>query len=622
MSEEPVVAELATRPSSSRLTRFIPALEWFPQYKRADLGADLSAGLLLTVLLIPQSMAFALLAGLPASSGLYAATVPAIVYAFFGSSRHVNVGPAAIISLLTFSGVAALADPGTGEFIGLAMLLMLMTGVIQLGLGLVRAGFIARFFSQAVLSGFTSAAAIVISLTQIENLLGLDVESGGSAVEAVIELGREIGSIHWVTATIGIVCLLALLAYRRYVPRLPTHLLLIASRFPAPLILVVGGSLLVWGLGLEAQGVQVVGDIPRGLPSPALPELERQALVDLVPAAIAITFIGYVQSISIARTIATREKVAVDANQELHALGLSNIAGSFFAGFPVTGSFARTAVNYQAGARSQVSGLFAAGLIILTLLFLTPIFYYLPNAVLAATIIVAVSGLINVREARHYFDVRRLDGLTVTATFLATLVIGVEWGVIAGLAFSLIVFIWRSTDPHAVEVGYDELEERFRGLEEGGDVITFPNTLILRISAPLYFANIEELARHIASAVSDREDLGWVILDFNGVADIDAVAVDLLEDILRSYRAAGITVLLAGVRGHVREVFVRAGWREKHPRALHHPTVRMALESIGLLDRYTGGGRVGLFGALPQEEIVPGVEADESAVRERRSRDR
>jgi SulP family sulfate permease len=599
----------------------MPALGWLPAYRRTDLGADVSAGLLLAVLLIPQSMAFALLAGLPASSGLYAATVPAIVYAFFGSSRHVNVGPAAIISLLTFSGVAALADPGTSEYIGLALLLMLLVGVIQLGLGLIRAGFIARFFSQAVLSGFTSAAAIVIALTQIENLLGLEVE-GGAPITTLLAVGREIQNIHWTTAAVGLGSLTLLIAYRVFVPRLPARLILSAARFPAPLILVIGGTLLVWGLGLDAAGVHVVGDIPRGLPEPSLPELDRGAILDLAPAAVAITFIGYVQSISVARTIAVREKDAVDANQELHALGLANIAGAFFSGFPVTGSFARTAVNYQAGSRTQVSGLTAAGLILLTLLVLTPLFYYLPNAVLAATIIVAVSGLVNVREARHYFDVRRLDGLTVAATFVVTLAIGVAWGVIAGLAFSLVVFIWRSTDPHAVEAGYDELEDHVRAIGDEADVITFPNTLILQISAPLYFANIEELARRIELAAAEREDLEWVVLDFTGVVDVDAVAVDLLEDLLRSYRAAGVTVLFAGVRGHVLDVFVRAGWRERHSRALYHPTVRMALESLGLLDRYTGGGRVGLFGALPQEEIMPGGEAERPPVRERRPRDR
>lgn len=608
-----------------RLARFVPAAHWLPGYRRRDLGADLTAGFMLTILLIPQSMAFALLAGLPASSGLYAATVPPIIYAIFGTSRHVNVGPAAILSLLTFAAVSTVAEPGTAEYAGFAMLLMLMTGAIQLVLGLLRAGFIARFFSQAVLSGFTSAAAIIISLTQLENLLGLSVDSDATPVETLIETARQLESIHPETAAIGLGSLAVLAGYRHIVPRLPGHLVLVAARFPAPLILVVGGTLLVWSLGLDREGVKIVGDIPRGLPEASMPAFEGDALLTLAPGALTIVFLGYVQSISIARTIAAREKDSIDANQELYALGLANAGGAFFSGFPVTGSFARTAVNYQAGARSQVSGLFAAGLIILTLLVLTPVFYYLPNAVLAATIIMAVSGLINIREARHYFNVRRLDGLTVAVTFAATLVVGVEWGVIVGLVFSLGVFIWRSTDPHAVEVGYVELEGNFQDLQRHPEAVTFPNTLILSIAAPLYFANVEELGRRIEEAAAARESLEWVILDFSGVADIDAVAVDMLDDLVRSYRAGGITVLFAGMRGHVRDVFERAGWQRSHPDTLHHPTIQMALESLGLLSRYTlaaAGGRIGIFGALPQEEVVPGIEADWTLLRERKSRDR
>ncbi|MEZ4572526.1 MAG: SulP family inorganic anion transporter [Thermomicrobiales bacterium] len=350
----------------------MPAFQWMRTYQRGDLSADLSAGFMLTIMLIPQSMAFALLAGLPASSGLYAATVPALIYALFGSSRHVNVGPAAIISLLTFSAVSALSDPGTSDYIGLTLLLMLIVGVMQFGLGLIRAGFIARFFSQAVLSGFTSAAAIVISLTQLENLLGIDISSRGSAIESAIEVGREIRNIHWETAAIGIVSLAVLLGYRHLVPRLPTHLLLIAARFPAPLILVIGGTLLVWILGLDADGVSVVGDIPRGLPQPSMPTLDSDSLLTLAPGAMTITFIGYVQSISIARTIAAREKDSVDANQELYALGPSNIAGlsspiSVTAASPAQPSTTRRSPD-------QVSGMVAAGLIFLTLLVLTPLF--------------------------------------------------------------------------------------------------------------------------------------------------------------------------------------------------------------------------------------------------------
>ncbi|HLT19648.1 MAG TPA: sulfate permease, partial [Thermomicrobiales bacterium] len=473
----------------------MPAARWLPRYRRRDLSADLSAGFMLTILLIPQSMAFALLAGLPASSGLYAATVPAIIYAIFGSSRHVNVGPAAIISLLTFAAVSTVAEPGTAQYISYAMLLMLMVGVFQLALGLARAGFIARFFSQAVLSGFTSAAAILISLTQLENLLGLDIDDDGTPVETLIEVARKLGTLHAETAALGLGSLAVLVAYRHLIPRLPGNLLLIAARFPAPLVLVAGGTLLVWGLGLDDAGVSIVGDIPRGLPRAAMPEFERDAMLALAPGALTIVFLGYVQSISIARTIAAREKDVIDANQELYALGLANVGGAFFSGFPVTGSFARTAVNYQAGARSQISGLVAAGFIILTLVLLTPVFYYLPNAVLAATIIMAVSGLVNIREARHYFNVRRLDGLTVAVTFVATLIVGVEWGVIVGLVFSLAVFIWRSTQPHAIEVGYVELEDSFGSLERHPEAVTFPNTLILSIAAPLYFANVEELGR-------------------------------------------------------------------------------------------------------------------------------
>ncbi len=621
---EPISHRTQSITLDQRLARLIPGLVWMRTYERRNLSADISAGFILTVMLVPQSMAFALLAGLPASSGLYAATIPAFVYALFGTSRHVNVGPAAIISLLTFAGVSSLAEPGTSDYIGFTVLLMLMIGVIQLGLGLIRAGFIARFFSQAVLSGFTSAAAIVIALTQIDDLLGLDVNSGGSAFSSAVGVGREIQGIQWETAAIGLASIAVLLSYRYLVPRLPIHLLLIAARIPAPLILVIVGSLLVWGLGLDADGVQVVGDVPRGLPQPSIPTFDPEAIATLVPGALTITFIGYVQSISIARTIAAREKDPVDANQELYALGFANVAGSLFSGFPVTGSFARTAVNYQAGARTQLSGIVAACLIILTLLILTPLFYYLPTAVLAATIIIAVSGLINVREARRFYRVRRLDGLTVAITFAATLIVGVEWGVIVGLIFSLLVFLWRSTDPHTVEVGYDELLGHFRSLDRYPETIAYPRTLILQIAAPLYFANIEELERQIEAAATEREDLAWVVLDFAGVADIDAVAVGMLEDLLRSYRAAGITVLLTGVRSHVRDVFDRAGWPERFPQALHHPTVQMALESLGLMSRYSGdaaGGRIGLFGALPQEDVVPGMEGDQTLVRERTTRD-
>ena len=606
---------------SGRIEKLVPAVTWLRSYQRDDLPADAFAGVIVAVMLIPQGMAYAALAGLPLVVGLYASTIPLLVYALLGSSRHLAVGPVAIVSLVTLAGISRMAEPGSSEFVGLALLLMLMTGVLQLVLGLIRAGFITRFFSHAVVSGFTSAAAIVIALSQFDNLVGIDIESSDTASETIEQIAGSIGEIHFPTAIIGLASVALLLGYSRFVPRLPSHLLLIASRFPAPLILVLTGSLAVWGLGLDERGVEIVGDIPRGLPSPSLPDFDRSAIVSLIPTMLTISFLGYVESISVARTIAAREKERVDANQELYALGLSNIAGSFFSGYPVTGSFSRTAVNYQTGARTQMSGVVAALIIILTLLVLTPLFFYLPRAVLAAVIIVAVSGLVNIREARHFLDVRSLDGLTVVVTFVATLAIGVEWGILIGFLFSIGVFIWRSTDPHIVEVGYVEMQRGFRSRERYPDSIGYPNTLILRIAAPLYFANMEELESQIEQAVAQHEKLKWIILDCTGVADIDAVALDALEDLTRSYQAAGITVQLACVRGHLLEIFERAAWFEQNSSTSQYPTVELALESLGLIGPMHVDSQAEPVESSALEDVAAGI-ADASSATERKSRDR
>jgi sulfate permease, SulP family len=425
------------------MERWMPAWGWLRRYRRSDLRGDVSAGLTVAVMLVPQGMAYALLAGLPPVVGLYASTVPLLVYALFGSSRQLAVGPVAIVSLLTLSGVSALAEPGTQEFIALAALLALMTGIIQLVLGLLRAGFIVNFLSHAVISGFTSAAAIVIGLSQLRQLLGVPLASGHSVVGLLLEAVQRLGETNPWTFAIGLGSIAALVAARR-----------VAPRFPAALLVVAAATIITYVFRLHERGVGIVGEVPGGFPAFAIPTFGTGTLLALLPVALTISFVGFMESIAVARSIAAREKYRVDANQELKGLGLANLAGAAFSGYPVTGGFSRSAVNYQAGARTGLATIITALLVTLTLLAFTSLFHYLPNAVLAAIVMVAVYGLINVAEARHLFRLKPVDGWTLVLTFAATLFIGIEQGILIGAAFSLLVFIWRSAYPHVATLGW------------------------------------------------------------------------------------------------------------------------------------------------------------------------
>ncbi|MGI8866020.1 MAG: SulP family inorganic anion transporter, partial [Rubrobacteraceae bacterium] len=458
--------------------KIIPAVGWLRRYKREDLGGDFSAGLIVAVMLIPQGMAYAMLAGLPPVVGLYASTIPLILYALFGSSRHLAVGPVALVSLLTLTGVSALAKPGSGEFVALAALLALMVGVIQFGLGLLRAGFVVNFLSHAVISGFTSAAAIVIGLSQLKHLLGVDLESTNSVFILLWQAAQKLGEVNLITLGIGLASIAALVLFRK-----------VAPRFPAPLLVVTLSTLAVYVFGLQDRGVGIVGDVPQGVPSFALPAFGLDSVTSLLTIALTISFVGFMESIAVAKSIANREKYKVDANRELVSLGLANVAGSMFSAYPVTGGFSRSAVNYQSGARTPLASIITAVLIVMTLLFFTPLFYYLPNAVLAAIVMVAVYGLIDFMEPVKLFKVKKVDGWTLLITFAATLLIGIEQGILVGVAFSLALFIWRSAYPHTTEVGYLPEEDVFRNVTRYPEAQTFPNTLVVRVDASLYFAN-------------------------------------------------------------------------------------------------------------------------------------
>lgn len=550
------------------ITQWLPAGHWLREYRRADLSGDLSAGLTVAVMLVPQGMAYAMLAGLPPVIGLYASTVPLLVYALFGSSRQLAVGPVAIVSLLTLSGVSALAEPGTTEYVALAALLALMTGVIQLGLGLLRAGFITNFLSHAVISGFTSAAAIVIGLSQLKQLLGVGLVTEHSVFGLLWEAARRIGEANPYTVAMGLGSIVALHAGRRIAPRLPV-----------PLLVVAATTFLTYVLRLDRYGVGIVGEVPGGLPGIALPAFGSGVLAALLPAALTISFVGFMESIAVAKSIAAREKYRIESNRELKGLGLANIAGALFSGYPVTGGFSRSAVNYRAGARTGLASIITALLVTVTLLAFTSLFHYLPKAVLAAIVIVAVTGLVDLREAAHLFHLKKVDGWTLVLTFLATLLIGIEQGILLGAAFSLIVFIWRSAYPHVAKLGWLERERVFRNIERYPEVEIVPNAVILRVDASLYFANMAFLENWLRATAVEQPDLRTIVLDFSGVNDMDAVAVETLETLVQDFQRQDIALHIAAMKGPVRDITARAGWPERFGAQVNHFSVEQALTS-------------------------------------------
>ncbi|QIN78425.1 sulfate permease [Rubrobacter marinus] len=557
---------------SGALAKAFPAYAWLRGYDREDLSKDFTAALIITVMLVPQSMAYAMLAGLPPIYGLYASIVPTIVYALFGTSRHMPVGPPALMALLTLTSVSALARSGTEEYIGLVLLLALTVGVVQLAIGLLGMGFITNFISRPVLSGFIYASAVIILLSQVKHLLGISLPEGTSMPALVAEIWRSIGETNPIALALAVFGFATILVLARVAPRLPGSLIAVAA-----------STLAVFLFALDGR-VDIVGEVPRGLPDLSLPVLDVEAIRALLPAALVVAFVGFIESISVAKAVAARERYKIDSNAELRALGLANVAAAFSSGFPVAGSFSRTAVQYQSGGRTQAASIMTALMVVATILFLTPLFYYLPNAALAAVIAVAVYGLLDFKEVRRAFRTRRADGLALLITFAVTLLVGVEQGIIAGAAFALLAFVRRTAYPNTTELGYVESEDAFLGLRSYPEAKTYPEALIVRFDARLYFANIPFLEEWLISAVADRSRLKWIVLDCRGVNGIDLTAIEGLENLVSKYRATDIEVLLTHVKLQVRKPLEAAGWNEKFEGSMRYPTTRDALRNIGLLD--------------------------------------
>lgn len=549
------------------LKKYIPFFGWIKHYKVADLKSDLLAGLIVAIMLIPQGMAYAMLAGLSPVTGLYAATIPAIVYALFGTSRHLSVGPVALVSILVFSSVSTLAIPGSNEYLSLVLLLMLMIGLIQFMLGILRLGFLVNFISQPVMSGFISASAIIIGFSQLNHLLGINIQSS-HLFSIIKEVFNRLSELNWVVFAIGLTSTLILLLFKKYLPRIP-----------GPLIVVVLGIVIAYFFNLQSFGVKIVGEVPQGLPSISVPFFTMDSVIKLLPTALTISFIGFLESISIGKVIAAKKNYTLEPNKELIGLGLANVIGSFFSSYPVTGSLSRTAVNDDSGAKTQVSSIFTAVFILLTLISFTTLFYYLPQTILGAIIVVAVFGLIDLKEVKYLFSVKTIDGWTWIVTVLATLIIGIEVGIIIGVGFSLIVLISSKGKLNLTELGYLRKTNRYVNLTQHPEAYIESHISILRIDNSLNFANISLMEKKVKDHIKSHSEINIIILDFSSVNSIDTMAVTALENLIYTYDGK-VDFYFVKIKRHVREILEKADWEHKFTEYINYLTINQVKNKL------------------------------------------
>lgn len=528
-----------------KTNKLLPFLQWLPDYGKDQLKGDLSAGLTVGIMLIPQGMAYAMLAGLEPIHGLYAVTIPLILYAIFGSSRQLAVGPVAMVSLLTAAGISSMGANSPEEYLLYAITLAFLVGLIQFSMGVFRLGFVVNFLSHPVINGFTSAAAIIIGLSQIKHLFGISLPSSEHLHTMLIAIYQNISGVHWITLGIGIIGIIIIKYGKKIHPA-----------FPAPLAAVVVGILLVWGIGLDVYGVKTVGSVPSGLPSLSIPSFDLSGWNTLLPIALTISLVGFAESYAIAKTVQARHKnYKLDANQELLALGMANFGAAFFKGYPVTGGFSRTAVNDQAGAKTTLASVFSAILVILTLLFFTGLFYHLPNAILAAVVLVAVSGLIDYKEPVNLWRRDKADFSMLIATFLVTLTLGIETGIITGMVLSLLMVIYRASRPHMAQLGRVPGTNVFRNIRRFKNLEVKEDMLMVRIDGPIYFANVEYIRGKMGKWLNERKGkTKMIVLNLESVTSIDSTGAHELFEWITNWRSNKIDVCISGSKGPVRDV--------------------------------------------------------------------
>ena len=535
----------------------MPLPGWLKTYQSQFIAGDVTAGLIVTVMLIPQSLAYAMLAGLPPEIGLYASLLPMVAYALFGSSMTLAVGPVAVSSLMTASALMPLASQGSAEYISLSILLALLSGLMLLVAGFLRLGFLAWFLSHPVISGFISGSAVLIAIGQLKYLLGLQFSSSG-VLSSLNNLAQHLHETNTTTALLGLSAVLFLLFARKYLGPLLKQLGISAKSADlitklAPMAVVIVSTALVAIYGLDqTDKVSIVGRVPGGLPSIALPSIQWDQINTLLLPALLISLVGFVESVSVGQSLALKRGQRINPNSELVGIGAANVASAISGGFPVTGGFARSVVNFSAGAQTPAAGIVSAVLMAIVIAGLTDWFYYLPQAVLSATIIVAVIGLIDTHTLKEAWHYDKADAIALLLTFAGVIVFGVEEGIVIGVAMSLAVLVWRSSHPHMALVGRVPGTEHFRNVERH-QVDVFPGLIALRIDESIYFANSQLIAEKIEGLLSEYPATNCVLLILSAVNQLDTTALGMLTELEKTLAARNITLQFAEVKGPVQD---------------------------------------------------------------------
>ncbi|MDH7446484.1 sulfate permease [Aquimarina sp. 2201CG14-23] len=522
-------------------------------YSKATFGSDAIAGITVGVVLIPQAIAYALLMGTPPIYGLYACLIPLILYALFGTSRQLSIGPVAVTAILVMSGVSQIATPFTQEFTNLVIFSGLLIGILQMIMSLLRMGFLVNLISQPVISGFISAAAIIIIISQLSESLGMDVPNFKYTHETLWFVIENISSIHLITLGMCVCSIVIMQVFKKW-----------KKSFPGALFVLIISTVITIVFDLKNSGLSVIEDVPKGLPSFSIPEMSYETMIALVPSVLTVTFIGYVGSIGIAKSLEMKNRDhVIRPNQELLALGIAKVIGAFFQAIPSSGSYSRSAINDEAGGKTTVSSIITVVMVIISLLFLTSFFYYIPKAVLAAIILVSVFGLINFSEAKYLLKLRRREFIVMIITFIGTLIFGVEKGIFIGVILSYIFLQYYSSRPHVAELVNIPETNYYRNINRFPDAKRSKESLIIRFDDQLYFANTSYFKDAILYLIAKRDELpDFLILDSTNIHDIDSTGLHVLEDIHQYLEELGVQLLISGTIGPVRDFLKRSGFTD------------------------------------------------------------